>query len=128
MRTRTLFLKNLLTRTVMRDIICAVMRSKVRDCIIHREAVFVKRIFENYQNYYLGWEKEGRNMKKMITCPICGAKYGKADELKDLELVCFRCKSELVANVTSKGVTVEVLREADEYGGERKCRHTAARA
>ena len=50
-------------------------------------------------------------MKKIVVCPVCGTKYGKVDELKGLELVCFKCKSELVANVTPNGVTVEVLND-----------------
>ena len=50
-------------------------------------------------------------MKKIVVCPVCGTKYGKVDEIKGLELICFKCKSELVANVTISGVTVEVLND-----------------
>lgn len=65
-------------------------------------------------------------MKKMVVCPICGTKYGKADELKGLELICFKCKSELAVNVTSTGVMVEVLNEVGGADTEKAVRHAAA--
>lgn len=45
-------------------------------------------------------------MKSYITCPVCGTKFGKAEEVKDLDLQCPRCRENLIVNVTSGGVAV----------------------
>lgn len=48
----------------------------------------------------------GGQMKSYITCPVCGTKFGKAEEVKDLDLQCPRCRENLIVNVTSIGVAI----------------------
>ena len=45
-------------------------------------------------------------MKSYITCPVCGIKFGKAEEVKDLDLQCPRCRENLIVNVSSVGVAI----------------------
>lgn len=37
----------------------------------------------------------GGQMKSYITCPVCGTKFGKAEEVKDLDLQCPLRRDEL---------------------------------
>jgi phage FluMu protein Com len=48
----------------------------------------------------------GGQMKSYITCPVCGTKFGKAEEVKDLDLQCPRCHENLIVNVSSVGVAI----------------------
>lgn len=45
-------------------------------------------------------------MKSYITCPVCGTKLGKAEEIKDFDFQCPKCKENLIVNVTSTGVDI----------------------
>ena len=45
-------------------------------------------------------------MKSYITCPVCGTKFGKAEEVKDLDIQCPRCRENLIVNVSSVGVAI----------------------
>ena len=45
-------------------------------------------------------------MKSYITCPVCGTKFGKAEEIKDLDLQCPRCRENLIVNVSAVGVVI----------------------
>ena len=45
-------------------------------------------------------------MKSYITCPVCGTKFGKAEEVKELDLRCSNCHENLIVNVTPIGVAI----------------------
>ena len=45
-------------------------------------------------------------MKSYITCPVCGTKLGKAEEVKDLDFQCTRCRENLIVNVSAVGVVI----------------------
>ena len=54
-----------------------------------------------------GWKhKNGGMMKSYITCPVCGTKFGKAEEVKDLDFQCTRCRENLIVNVSAVGVVI----------------------
>ena len=45
-------------------------------------------------------------MQKYVTCPSCGTKLGRAEEIKNLEYPCPKCRELLTVNVTNKAVEV----------------------
>lgn len=47
-------------------------------------------------------------MKSYVSCPVCGTKLIKAVEVKEMEFQCNKCKQELLINVTSSGVSVNL--------------------
>ncbi len=50
-------------------------------------------------------------MQKYVNCPLCGAKLGRAEEIKNFEFPCAKCRELLTINVTRKGVEVIVSKE-----------------
>ncbi len=47
-------------------------------------------------------------MKKIVSCPVCGAKVGRGEEVKAWEVPCPKCKEMLIVNVTPQIVEVTV--------------------
>lgn len=45
-------------------------------------------------------------MQKYANCPVCGAKLLKADEVKNLELQCRKCKELLIIDISVEGIEV----------------------
>ena len=59
-------------------------------------------------------------MKSYITCPECGTKLGKAEEIKDMDFQCPRCRENLIVNVSSVGVIIQranLLKETANVNG-----------
>ena len=51
--------------------------------------------------------KTGENiMQKYANCPICGTKLLKADEVKNLELQCHKCKEFLIVEISTGGIEI----------------------
>lgn len=51
-------------------------------------------------------------MKSYISCPVCGTKLGKAEEIRELDFQCSKCKENLSVNVNSNGVAVKKIEPA----------------
>ena len=45
-------------------------------------------------------------MQKYANCPICGTKLLKADEVKNLELQCHKCKEFLIVEISTGGIEI----------------------
>jgi transcription initiation factor IIE alpha subunit len=52
-------------------------------------------------------KRQGEFMKSYITCPVCGTKFGKAEEVKELDFQCPRCKENLIVNVSPTSVVIQ---------------------
>ena len=53
-------------------------------------------------------------LKSYVSCPVCGTKLVKAEEVKEMEFQCGKCKHDLLINVTPLGVSVNLIfREND---------------
>ena len=53
-------------------------------------------------------------MKLYVVCPVCGAKLGKAEEIKTLDLQCYKCREMLTVNVGNNSVWIEKTKEKAE--------------
>lgn len=47
-------------------------------------------------------------MKFYIICPVCGAKLGKAEAVRNMDLQCFKCKSLLTVDISNEKLSVEL--------------------
>lgn len=54
-------------------------------------------------------------MKSYVNCPICGTKLIRAEEVKEMEFQCFKCKNELLVNVSQNGITVNISSAPKEH-------------
>lgn len=50
-------------------------------------------------------------MKFYIICPVCGAKLGKAEIIKNMDLQCSKCKEMLTVDISNEKLTVELFKE-----------------
>ena len=52
-------------------------------------------------------EAYGGKMKSYISCPVCGTKFGKAEEIKNLDIQCQKCRENLIVNVSDAGIAIQ---------------------
>ena len=50
-------------------------------------------------------------MKFYIIGPVCGAKLGKAEAVRNMDLQCFKCKSLLTIDISNEKLMVELTGE-----------------
>ena len=56
-------------------------------------------------------------MQKYVNCPVCGTKLLKAEEAKNLEMKCPKCRESLNIEITNEIIRVntELLLSSDQY-------------
>lgn len=52
-------------------------------------------------------------MKLYVVCPVCGTKLGKAEEIKAMDLQCFKCRELLIVNVGDNSVSIQKAKERE---------------
>ena len=52
-------------------------------------------------------------MKLYVVCPVCGTKLGKAEEIKAMDLQCFKCRELLIVNVGDDSVSIQKNQERE---------------